>query len=104
MNANRTVEVIIAPSGEIQIDAVEFKGPDCEKATKFLEEAMISNSAYGGTYGGGAYQSVLSNCTLAGNSGSFGGGANSSTLINCLVSNNVAGTGGAHLEASSTIA
>ena len=40
MNANRTVEVIIAPSGEIQIDAVEFKGPDCEKATQFLEEAL----------------------------------------------------------------
>jgi hypothetical protein len=37
---NRTIEVIIAPSGEIQIDAVGFKGPDCEKATKFLEEAL----------------------------------------------------------------
>jgi hypothetical protein len=40
MNANRTVEVIIAPSGGIQIDAVGFKGPDCEKATQFLEEAL----------------------------------------------------------------
>ena len=40
MNANRTVEVIIGPSGEIQIDAVGFKGPDCEQATKFLEEAL----------------------------------------------------------------
>jgi hypothetical protein len=37
---NRTIEIIIAPSGEIQIDAVGFKGPDCEKATKFLEEAL----------------------------------------------------------------
>ena len=37
---NRTIEVIIAPSGEIQIDAVGFKGPDCEKATKFLEDAL----------------------------------------------------------------
>ena len=37
---NRTVEIIIAPTGEIQIDAVGFKGPDCEKATKFLEEAL----------------------------------------------------------------
>ncbi len=37
---NRTIEIIIAPSGEIQIDAVEFKGPDCEKATQFLEEAL----------------------------------------------------------------
>ena len=37
---NRTIEIIIAPTGEIQIDAVGFKGPDCEKATAFLEEAL----------------------------------------------------------------
>ena len=37
---NRTIEIIITPTGEIQIDAVGFKGPDCEKATKFLEEAL----------------------------------------------------------------
>ena len=37
---NRTIEIIIGPSGELQIDAVGFKGPDCEKATKFLEEAL----------------------------------------------------------------
>ena len=40
MKMNRTIEIIIGPSGEIQIDAVGFKGPDCEKATKFLEEAF----------------------------------------------------------------
>ncbi len=37
---NRAIEIIIGTSGEIQIDAVGFKGPDCEKATKFLEEAL----------------------------------------------------------------
>jgi hypothetical protein len=36
----RTIEVIISPTGEIQIDAVGFKGPDCEAATQFLEEAL----------------------------------------------------------------
>ena len=36
----RTIEIIIAPSGEIKIDAIGFKGPDCEQATKFLEEAL----------------------------------------------------------------
>ena len=36
----RTIEIIISPTGEIQIDAVGFKGPDCEQATKFLEEAL----------------------------------------------------------------
>jgi hypothetical protein len=37
---NRTIEIIIGPGGEIQIDAVGFKGPDCEQATRFLEEAL----------------------------------------------------------------
>jgi hypothetical protein len=36
----RTIEIIIGTTGEIQIDAVGFKGPDCEKATAFLEEAL----------------------------------------------------------------
>ena len=35
-----TIEIIIAPTGETTIDAVGFKGADCEKATKFLEEAL----------------------------------------------------------------
>jgi hypothetical protein len=37
---SKTIEIIIGITGEIQIDAVGFKGPDCEKATKFLEEAL----------------------------------------------------------------
>ena len=37
---NRTIEITIGPTGEIQIDAVGFKGPDCEQATRFLEEAL----------------------------------------------------------------
>ena len=37
---NRTSEIIIGTTGEIQIDAAGFKGPDCEKATAFLEEAL----------------------------------------------------------------
>ena len=36
----RTIEIIIGTEGEIQIDAVGFKGPDCEKAAQFLEEAL----------------------------------------------------------------
>ena len=35
-----TIEIIIAPTGEITIDAVGFKEADCEKATKFLEQAL----------------------------------------------------------------
>jgi hypothetical protein len=37
---NRTIEVIVSPNGDIQIDAVGFTGPDCEQATKFLEAAL----------------------------------------------------------------
>lgn len=40
MNTKRTIEIIISPQGQVQIDAVGFKGPDCELATKFLEEAL----------------------------------------------------------------
>ena len=36
----RTIEVIVSPTGEIKIDAVGFKGTDCEHATRFLEEAL----------------------------------------------------------------
>jgi hypothetical protein len=35
-----TIEVIVSPIGDIQIDAVGFKGADCEKATRYLEEAL----------------------------------------------------------------
>ena len=36
----RIIEISILPQGEVQIDAVGFKGPDCELATRFLEEAL----------------------------------------------------------------
>ena len=36
----RSIEIIIGPAGEIKMDAVGFKGPDCEQATRFLEEAL----------------------------------------------------------------
>jgi hypothetical protein len=35
-----TIEIIVSPSGEIQINAVGFKGADCEKATAFFELAL----------------------------------------------------------------
>lgn len=37
---NRTSEIIIGVTGEIQIDAVGFKGPGREKTTAFLGEAL----------------------------------------------------------------
>ena len=36
----RKLEVTVSQAGAINIDAVGFKGPDCETATKFLEEAL----------------------------------------------------------------
>jgi len=35
-----TIEVTVSPQGDILIDAVGFKGADCEMATKYLEEAL----------------------------------------------------------------
>ena len=40
MKGQRTIEVTVAPTGEIAIEAVAFQGADCEKATLFLEEAL----------------------------------------------------------------
>ena len=36
----RTIEVTVSPRGDIHIGANGFKGADCEKATRFLEEAL----------------------------------------------------------------
>ena len=36
----RSIEVIVNTDGSLIIDAVGFKGPACEKATRFLEEAL----------------------------------------------------------------
>jgi hypothetical protein len=36
----RAIEIIIGTTGEIAIDALNFKGADCEHATKYLEEAL----------------------------------------------------------------
>lgn len=35
-----TIEILVSPTGDIKIDAVGFKGSDCEQATKYLEEAL----------------------------------------------------------------
>ena len=40
MKGKRSIEVTVSPRGDILIDAVGFKGADCEKATRFLEEAL----------------------------------------------------------------
>jgi len=37
---SRAIEIVIAPDGGITIDAVGFKGADCDQATKFLEQAL----------------------------------------------------------------
>ena len=36
----KSIEIVIAPTGELRIEAMSFKGADCEKATRFLEEAL----------------------------------------------------------------
>ena len=35
-----TIEIVVAPTGEVLIEGVGFKGADCEKATRFLEVAL----------------------------------------------------------------
>ena len=37
---SRSIEVIVNTDGSLVVDAIGFKGPDCEKATRILEEAL----------------------------------------------------------------
>ena len=36
----KRLEVIVHPSGELEVDAVGFRGASCEQATAFLEQAL----------------------------------------------------------------
>ena len=36
----KTIQIIVSPTGDITIDAVGFKGADCERATAYLEKAL----------------------------------------------------------------
>jgi hypothetical protein len=40
MTKRKTIEVTISATGEISIEALNFTGADCEKATKALENAL----------------------------------------------------------------
>ena len=37
---NRSIEILIGPDGTLTIDAVNFRGADCDQATAFLEQAL----------------------------------------------------------------
>ena len=36
----KQIEIIVRPTGELTVDAVGFKGADCEQATQFIEDAL----------------------------------------------------------------
>jgi hypothetical protein len=36
----KSIEVIVEPGGGLRIEALGFSGPDCEKATEYLEKAL----------------------------------------------------------------
>jgi len=40
-----TIEILVGPDGTLSIDALNFKGADCEQATKFLESALGMTAA-----------------------------------------------------------
>lgn len=43
----RTIELIVGPDGSLKIEAMGFKGSDCERATAFLEKALGQISSKG---------------------------------------------------------
>lgn len=36
----RTIQIDFPPTGEVSIEAIGFKGPDCEKFTEAFEQAL----------------------------------------------------------------
>lgn len=38
--AEKRIEILYGPNGEVVVEAVGFKGKGCKKETKFLEEAL----------------------------------------------------------------
>ena len=36
----KRIEVIVHPSGKLEVDAVGYRGASCEQATAFLEQAL----------------------------------------------------------------
>ena len=34
------IEIIVSPTGDFTVEGVGFKGAECEKATRFIEEAL----------------------------------------------------------------
>lgn len=40
LNMSRSIVIIIGPKGETLIEGVGFKGSSCEKATRYIEEAL----------------------------------------------------------------
>jgi len=36
----KNIEIVVHPNGRIMMEAFHFEGADCEKATKFLEQAL----------------------------------------------------------------
>jgi len=71
-----------------------------------LDSCVLAGN-YAEVTGGGAYLCALTNCTLAGNSAPTSGGAGDSTLINCTLTENRAGydggAGGRYAEDSHSI-
>ena len=41
----KSIEIVVKQDGSLKIDAVGFQGADCEKATRFLEEALGKGAA-----------------------------------------------------------
>ncbi len=36
----KSIEIVVNTDGSLKIEALGFAGPDCEKATAFLEQAL----------------------------------------------------------------
>jgi len=37
---SRTIEIVVSPTGETQVETKGFSGSDCRNASRFLEQAL----------------------------------------------------------------
>jgi len=40
MNSGKTIEIIVTPAGETQVETKGFVGGSCQQASRFIEEAL----------------------------------------------------------------
>ncbi|NCC49951.1 MAG: PKD domain-containing protein [Spartobacteria bacterium] len=103
LSSNAVLEGFTLTEGHTRTDgdyATEMSGGGVWCADGGTLKNCVLTDNHAALKGGGAYNGVLNNCRLLGNSANQGGGAYVGTLNNCLLMNNSANLGGGAYRAT----